>query len=107
MRRGVRLGRAEIGPLVRGLERSFGVSILHVTIVGIALVVIKLILFPFDLNPSSCQDLLYGGAIELDEILIELIISEESFLEGVDRGLLVVKWNGYLFSVEVSDIVTE
>ena len=66
----------------------------------------EFILFPSDLDPSSGQDVFHGGVIELCKLLVELVVREESLLEGVNGGLLVAKWDGDLLKVKASNIVT-
>ena len=66
----------------------------------------EFILFPSDLDPSSGQDVLHGGVIELCKLLVALVVREESLLEGVNGGLLVAKWDGDLLKVKASNIVT-
>ena len=89
----------EVGSLVRGLEGLFRATILCTTVIGRALAVIKLILFPSDLNPSSGQDVLHGGAIELGEILVEHTIRKKSLPEGINYGFLVTKmeWRPFIY----------
>ena len=67
----------------------------------------KLILSPSDLDPSSAQDVLYGGAIELSEFFVELSIRLESFPEGVDCSFLIAKWNGEFLSIKASNVVAK
>ena len=65
----------------------------------------KFIIFLFDLDPSSGQDVFHGGAIELCIIFVELAVREEFLLEGVDGGFLVVEQDGNLLMFEASNIV--
>ena len=44
----------------------------------------KLVFFPYDLDPSSGEDIFHGGAIKLSEFLVELTIRDESLFEGID-----------------------
>lgn len=53
------------------------------------------------------QDFFHGSVIELGEFLVELSIKEDYFLESVDCGLLVIKWNEDLLTVEASYVIVE
>ena len=70
-------------------------------------VTVELVLFSYDLNPSSSQDIFHSGAVEIGEFLVELSVSEESLLEIIKCSLLIAKWNGDLLLVEASDVVVE
>ena len=45
--------------------------------------VMEIVFLPSDLNPSSGQNVLYSGAIEHSELLVECTIRDESLFEGV------------------------
>ena len=56
----------------------------------------ELVFFSSNLDPRLGQDVFYGGAIELGEILVELIIREESLLEGFDSPSCKMEWRLFL-----------
>ena len=49
----------------------------------------ELVLFSTYFSPCTGQDVFHYGAIELDQVLIELFIREKSLAENVDHGLLI------------------
>ena len=67
----------------------------------------EFLLFPPYFSPCTSQDIFRSGAIEIGQVLVELFVWEEPFSESVDRCLMVVKWNGDLLLVEVSDVVSK
>ena len=89
------------------LEGFLRTLFLTAAIVGWASDAMKLIFLPSDLDPSSSQDIFHGGVVELGQLLIELVVREESLLKGIDGGLLMTERDGNLLSVEVSNIVME
>ena len=65
------------------------------------------ILFPSYFSAPMSQNIFHGGAIELGQVLVELFVWEEHLSKSIDCCLLVIEWNGDLFPVEASDVVSE
>ena len=63
--------------------------------------------FPSYLCPSTGQGFFHGGAIKLGQVFVEFPIREETLAECVDCGLLIAEWDGDIFPIETSDVVSE
>ena len=86
---------------------SLRTSLLTPAIMSRPLGAVEFIFFPTDLNPSSGQNILHGGAVELGQLFVELPVREEALLEGFDGYLLVAERDCHLLLVEPSNVVTE
>ena len=84
-----------------------GMSFLRTTFIGCVMSAMKLILLPPNLDPSSGQDVFHCSIVELCELFVELTFKLESLLEGVNLSLQNAEWNGFLLSIEATDIVAE
>ncbi len=67
----------------------------------------ELVLFPSYLCPSANVGVFHGGAIELGQIFVEFSVREEILSKCIGCGLLISEWNGNLFPIETSDVVSE
>ena len=70
-------------------EGSLGTLFIDVVAVGRTPATVELVFFPFDLDPSSSQDIFHDGAVELSEFLVELSIREDSLSENINCSLLI------------------
>ena len=97
----------QVCTLVCRLEGSLRTSFLTAAIVGWAFDAMKLIFLPSDLNPCLGLGILYGGAVELGQLFVKLVVREESFSESIAGNLLMTEGDGHLLSIELSNVVTE
>ena len=66
-----------------------------------------LVFFPFDLNLSAGQHVFHVGAVELGELLVELVFNEQALSKCLDYCLLIAVRDIDLFAIETANVVSE
>lgn len=69
------------------------------------MVVVDLNFLSSNVNPSMSNDVFKSHAIELSEFLVEFSIRKKAFLEGVNNYLLIVERDGYILTIEVTNVI--